>query len=42
MGVRALTALLVLLAVVSLLTHQLWLLPAGLVIVGAGLLLTSR
>jgi hypothetical protein len=41
-GVRALTGFLVVLAVVTLLTQQYWLLPAGLVIVVAGLVLTSR
>jgi hypothetical protein len=40
--VRALTLFAAVLVVVSLLTQQYWLLPAGLVIVGAGVLLTSR
>jgi hypothetical protein len=40
--VRALACFVVVLVVVSLLTQQYWLLPAGLAIVGAGVLLTSR
>ena len=35
-------AFLALLLVVSFLTNQFWLLPIGLLLVGAGLLLTSR
>jgi hypothetical protein len=40
--VAGIGAFLALLLVVSLLTNQFWLLPIGLLLVGAGLLLTSR
>jgi hypothetical protein len=40
--VRVFAGFVVVLVVVSLLTQQYWLLPAGLAIVAAGVLLTSR
>jgi hypothetical protein len=40
--VAGIGAFLALLLVVSFLTNQFWLLPIGLLLVGAGLLLTSR
>lgn len=39
---RLLGLYIVVLVVVSVLTNQYWLLPAGLLVVGAGMLLTSR
>jgi len=40
--VRGIGAFLLLLVVVSILTSQFWLVPIGLLLVGGGLLLTSR
>jgi len=40
--VRGIGAFLILLVVVSILTSQFWLVPIGLLLVGGGLLLTSR